>query len=305
MNNLETLNSRYAIADQLHFKKAGESLAVAEISNALSSATICLQGAHVMAWQPVGTNAPVIWLSQLAKPTLDKSLRGGVPVCWPWFGAHPTGTGFPAHGYARTRPWVVTGTHTLADGSTEINMVLTHNETTRVTWPHPCKVEMLITVGKTLKMALTTTNFDDVDFVIGEALHTYFHVGDIAEARVLGLDGCEYMDKAGGGMRRQQQGAIVFTDETDRVYVNTETTCVIEDPCFQRRIRIAKSGSRSTVVWTPWREKADKMGDFGADGWREMVCVESANALENVVTVKADGKHTLAVEYAVEPACPA
>jgi D-hexose-6-phosphate mutarotase len=301
MNNLETLNSRFALADQLRFQAAGDGLVTAEISNAHSTATICLQGGHVMTWQPVGASAPVVWLSKLAKLAPGKSIRGGVPVCWPWFGAHPAEPGFPSHGYARTAPWEVTGTRTLGDGSTEIGLILVESDQMRAMWSHPSKAAILVTVGKTLKIALTTTNLGDTDFVITEALHTYFHIGDIAETRVLGLEGCEYMDKAGGGGRRHQEGAISFTAETDRVYVNTEAECLIEDARLQRRIRVAKSGSRSTVVWTPWTEKADKMGDFGPDGWRAMVCVESANALENRVTVKAHGSHTLAVEYRAEP----
>ena len=301
MNDLEKLNSRFAIADQLRFSAADNDLAVAEIRNAHAVATLCLQGGHVMTWQPAAADAPVVWMSKLAKPTPGKSLRGGVPVCWPWFGAHATEPGLPSHGHARTMPWEVTETRALADGSTEIVMMLLESDTTRAMWPHPGTVEIRVSVGKTLKIALTTHNSGDTDFAISEALHTYFHVGDIATARVLGLDGCEYMDKAGGGGRHRQQGAISFSGETDRVYVNTEAPCVIEDARLQRRIRIAKSGSRSTVVWTPWAEKADKMGDFGPDGWRTMVCVESANALENTVTVKAGTSHTLALEYSVEP----
>jgi D-hexose-6-phosphate mutarotase len=147
---------------------------------------------------------------------------------------------------------------------------------------------------------LTTENPGREDFVIGEALHTYFQIGDIADTRVHGLDGVEYLDKVAGSTRARQHGPVTFAGETDRVYVNTEGECVIEDPRLKRRIAVAKSGSASTVVWTPWAEKADKMGDFGPDGWRAMVCVESANALENAVTVKAGGRHTLAVEYRAE-----
>jgi D-hexose-6-phosphate mutarotase len=301
MNNLETLNSKFAIAGQLTFKIAGDGLAVAEIANAHSTASICLQGGHVMTWQPVGASAPVVWLSKLAKLAPGKSIRGGAPVCWPWFGAHASEAGFPGHGYARTVPWEVTGTRTLADGATEIALQLAESDATRAMWPHASRAEILVTVGKTLKIALTTTNLGKEDFVIGEALHTYFQIGDIAESKVLGLEGCEYMDKAGGGVRKHQEGAVTFSAETDRVYVNTEATCLIEDARLKRRIRVAKSGSRSTVVWTPWTEKADKMGDFGPDGWRAMVCVESANALENVVTVKAGASHTMAVEYSAEP----
>ncbi len=300
MNDLEALNSQFAIAGQLTFKTAGDGLAVAEIANAHSAASICLQGGHVMTWRPAGASAPVVWLSKLAKLAPGKSIRGGAPVCWPWFGAHASEAGFPGHGYARTVPWEVTATRALADGATEIALTLVESDATRAMWPHSSKVELTVTVGKTLKIALTTTNLGKEDFVIGEALHTYFQIGDIAETKVLGLEGCEYMDKAGGGVRKHQEGAVTFSAETDRVYVNTEAACLIEDARLKRRIRVAKSGSRSTVVWTPWTEKADKMGDFGPDGWRAMVCVESANALENVVSVKAGASHTMAVEYGAE-----
>jgi D-hexose-6-phosphate mutarotase len=300
MNPQETLNDRFAIADQLRFSIAGDGLLVAEIANTHSSASICLQGGHVMSWQPKHTSTPVIWLSKLAKLVPGKSIRGGAPVCWPWFGAHASEASFPGHGYARTVPWEVSTTRPLDDGSTEIGLTLVESDATRALWPYASRAEILINVGKTLKISLTTRNLGDVDFVIGEALHTYLQIGDIGEVRVLGLQGCEYVDKVAGSARQQQTGAITFSGETDRVYVNSEAECLIEDSRLQRRIRIAKIGSHSTIVWTPWTEKADKMGDFGPDGWREMVCVESANALDNVVTVPAHSSHTLAVEFSAE-----
>ncbi len=299
MNNLENLNSQFAIDGHISFKPAGE-LIVAEIANAHGTASICLQGGHVMSWTPTGASAPVVWLSKLAKLAPGKSIRGGAPVCWPWFGAHATESKFPGHGYARTVPWAVTATQALPDGATQITLQLEENDASRAMWPHPSRCEILVTVGKTLKIALTTNNLGSDDFIIGEALHTYFQIGDIAEIQLRGLEGCEYLDKADGSVRKHQAGALKFSAETDRVYVNTQADCLIDDTRLARRIRVSKSGSLSTVVWTPWTEKADKMGDFGPDGWREMVCVESANALENVVTVKAGESHTLAVEYAAE-----
>jgi glucose-6-phosphate 1-epimerase len=158
-----------------------------------------------------------------------------------------------------------------------------------------------VIVGETLRMELTTENTGAGDFVIGEALHTYFRIGDIGEVRVKGLEDCDYWDKVGGSTMRRQSGEINFTGETDRVYVNTAAECVIEDDKLKRHIHVAKSGSLSTVVWTPWSEKAKKMGDMGQpDGWREMVCVESVNAMENVVKVAVGTRHTMIVEYRAE-----
>jgi D-hexose-6-phosphate mutarotase len=300
MSDIESLNRRFGAGRQLTFRKTGNGLIVADIDTPHAVASLCLQGAHLMSWRPQSQAEPVVWLSRLAQPVPGKSMRGGVPVCWPWFGPHATEAKLPAHGYARTLSWDVTAARLLDGGTVEIALALAANEQTRALWPYRGRAELLLTIGITLKAALTTVNEDDRALTIGEALHTYFHIGDIGAVRVRGLEGCEYLDKVDGGARRRQDGAITFVGETDRIYVNTAAECVIEDERLRRRIRIAKSGSRSTVVWTPWTEKAAKMGDFGPDGWRGMVCVESANAAENVVTVAAGGRHTLAVEYGVE-----
>ncbi len=297
---LTDLNTRFGLSQQLKFVEGPGGLIFAEIDNALGTAYLCLQGAHITTFRPKDQAEPVIWLSDYAKFASGKSIRGGAPVCWPWFGAHATESGFPGHGYARTVMWEVTQSAALASGETEITLALVENEQSRAQWPHPCRVELNVVVGRSLKVGLITTNLGDTDLGIGEALHTYFQIGDIAEIQVLGLEGCEYVDKVGPVTRREQAGPITFSGEVDRVYVNSESTCVIEDRRLQRRILIAKTGARSTVVWTPWTEKADKMGDFGPDGWRRMVCVESGNALDNVVLIPAGQSHTMSVEYSAQ-----
>ena len=293
------LNTQFGIKGQLSFREdASSGLVVAEISNALASASLCLQGAHLMTWQPKSQAVPVVWLSRDAKLAAGKSIRGGAPVCWPWFGAHATESSFPGHGFARTVPWRVIESGSEPNGATRLTLRLVASDQIRAQWPHVCNADLTVIVGETLRMELTTENTGSENFVIGEALHTYIQIGDIGAVRVTGLEGCEYWDKVGGSHLRKQDGAISFSGETDRVYINTAAECVIEDDKLKRRIHIAKSGSLSTVVWTPWVEKANKMGDMGQpDGWREMVCVESVNALDNRVTVAAGSKHTLIVEY--------
>jgi D-hexose-6-phosphate mutarotase len=294
---LADLNSRFGLANQLKFVEGPGGLVFAEIDNDLGTAYLCLQGAHITTFRPKDQDEPVVWLSDYAKFASGKSIRGGAPVCWPWFGAHATESSFPGHGFARTVMWEVTQSAALASGETEITLALVQTDQTRAQWPHASRVELNVVVGKSLKTKLITTNLGDADITIGEALHTYLQIGDIAEIQVLGLEGCEYLDKVGPATRRTQDGAATFSGEVDRVYVNTEATCVIVDSKLKRRIVIAKTGSRSTVLWTPWAEKADKMGDFGPDGWRRMVCVESVNALENVVVIPAGQSHTMGVEY--------
>lgn len=302
MTTAKQLDSQFGIKGQLNFRDDASGLVIAEISNAQATASLCLQGAHLMTWQPRSQTLPVVWLSRDAKLAAGKSIRGGAPVCWPWFGAHPSEPGFPGHGFARTVPWRVVESGTEPDGATRLTLRLQQSEKTRAQWPHDCTLDLTVVVGETLRMELSTENTGAGDFTIGEALHTYFRIGDIGAVRVTGLENCDYWDKVGGSTLKRQSGQITFSGETDRVYVNTAAVCVIEDDRLGRRIHVAKSGSLSTVVWTPWTEKAAKMGDMGQpDGWREMVCIESVNAIENAVKVAAGTRHTMIVEYRAEP----
>ncbi len=296
---LAELNQRFGISNHIRFTEISGGLIAADIDNAHASAGITLQGAHLMTFQPRGQE-PVIWLSKYAKFAAGKSIRGGVPICWPWFGPHATDSKLPGHGYARTVMWEVLETKALPDGSTFIRLGLVETDATRAQWPHPSSAQVEITVGKALRVELVTHNSGKEVFTLGEALHTYFHISDVAQMTIQGLAGCDYLDKVGEPARRTQQDGIVIASEVDRVYVDTAADCVIEDRGLKRAIRIAKQGSRSTVVWNPWTEKADKMGDFGQDGHRGMVCVESANAFDNVVSVAPGATHRLAVVYSVE-----
>ena len=296
---LNELNQRFAIAGHLQFIEVDGGLVFAEINNKHANASIAIQGAHIATFQPKGEE-PVIWLSKLAKFVPGKSIRGGVPICWPWFGAHATDSKLPGHGYARTVMWEVLETKALADGSTFLRFGIIENDITRTQWPHACSVQLEATVGKALRVELITKNTGNAAFQLGEALHTYFHISDVGNMTISGLEGCEYIDKVGETTRRKQQGGIVIESEVDRVYVNTTADCIIEDKGLKRAIRIAKTGSKSAVVWNPWTEKADKMGDFGPQGHRGMVCVESGNAMENVVTLAAGETHRLVAVYSTE-----
>lgn len=296
---LADLNQRFGISNHLNFTEIAGGLIAAKIHNAHASASIALQGAHLMTFQPSGQEH-VIWLSKYAKFAEGKSIRGGVPICWPWFGANATDAKLPGHGYARTVLWEVLETKDLPDGSTFISFGLIETDATRAQWPNQTPVKIAMTVGKTLKVELITHNSGKQAIALGEALHTYFHISDVAQMTIRGLEGCDYLDKVGEPASRKQKDGIVIESEVDRIYVNTSADCIIEDRGLKRAIRISKQGSNSTVVWNPWTEKADKMGDFGHDGHRGMVCVESANAAGNVVTIAPGETHKLVVVYSVE-----
>ncbi|MDP2827217.1 MAG: D-hexose-6-phosphate mutarotase [Sulfuricellaceae bacterium] len=297
--DLNHLNQHFAIASHVRFIEGPGGLVIAEIANTEASASIALQGAHIMTFQPKGQE-PVIWLSKFAKFAAGKSIRGGAPVCWPWFGPHATDASLPGHGYARTVMWQVLETRATADGETVLRFGLIDNDSTRAQWPHASSAELTVTVGAALRIELATRNDSPAGFVLGEALHTYFHISDVADMKISGLDGCDFLDKVDGFSRKKQQGPVSIESEVDRVYINVPGDCLIEDQGFGRRIRIASENARSVVVWNPWTEKADKMGDFGPNGHRGMVCVETANALENVVTVAPGETHRMVATYSVE-----
>lgn len=300
MKNSDELNSRFGIDSQIHFKPLHDGIVVAEIDNALAAATISIQGGHVVTWWPKHQAFPVLWVSKLAKFIPGKAIRGGVPICWPWFGAHPTDKKLPGHGYARISPWEVGSVRTLEGGATEVKLTLQETDLSRSHWSHSVRLTATITVGSSLTIQLTTMNESDQQISLSEGLHTYFQIGDIADIRIHGLDGGEYVDLVNDNKRCMQAGPITFEGELGRIYVNSNTACVIEDSRLNRRIRIEKSWSLSTAVWNPWVATAAKMDDLGATGWRDMVCVESANALENSVTVDAGASRTISAVYSAE-----
>lgn len=299
MSDLAGLNERYGIDGELLFAVGHHGAEVARITNPGGGAEIALQGAQVLTWAPAGQPA-VVWLSPEAKFAAGKSLRGGAPVCWPWFGPHPEDPAKPGHGFARNLDWQVIDAQRVAEG-TRLVLGFVPGAAQQALWPYEAALELAVTVGERLSLALTTRNTGTVPLTITQALHTYFHVGDIAAARVDGLDGCEYIDKVDGGARRRQSGPVTIGGEVDRVYLGCPGEAVIVDEVLRRRIRIGKSGSQSCVVWNPWAEKGAKFGDMGDDGYRRMLCVETTNAGDDVVTIASGRSFTLATEYSVEP----
>jgi D-hexose-6-phosphate mutarotase len=300
MQAIESLNQRFAANPHLRFVLQAGVGAIMEVSNAWGTCTVSLYGGQVLTWQPVHQNAPVLWLSRRVQYVQGKAIRGGVPICWPWFGAHPSQEKAPAHGYARVSSWDVVSVSTAHSAETEVVLQLAACEGGQRFGTEGVSLSLRLRVGAALELALTTTNGSAQDFDYSEGLHTYFQVGDVSKISIQGLDGGEYADLLRGNIRCRQSGAIAFDGELGRIFVDNEATCVIEDASLQRRIRVEKSGSLSTAVWNPWTATASKMDDLGSDGWRDMVCVESANALENRLNLPAGQSHTLSVTYSVE-----
>lgn len=290
------LNARFAIPSRLHFADSGTDLPVAHITTAHASASLALQGAQILTWQPQGQE-PVIWVSKAAVYQTGKGVRGGVPVCWPWFGAME---GKGAHGFVRTRMWTLRETSTAPDGSVVLRLGMVDDAVTRAVWDHAFDLELIVTVGSVLTMALITHNTGATPFSITEGLHTYFCVGDIHQTSVLGLEDTDYSDKVAPFGTVRQTGAVRFGGETDRVYLNTQADCLIHDPVLQRVIRISKTGSNSSVVWNPWTEKEKTFADMATGEYQGMLCVETVNAGTDCIRIGAGETHTMAAVIAVE-----
>ena len=266
--------------------------------NSWGDSQVLLQGAQLLEWAPHG-QTPVVWLSPNARWSPGKSPRGGVPICWPWFGPHHIRKDYPPHGIVRAASWQLIKANLLESVGHKLHFRwvpdLTHNDY----WPFNTPLEVRYTLGDACEIELITRNDSPTTVTVTEALHTYFGVGDVREVTIRGLEEYDYLDKVNGNRRQHQSGPITISGETDRVYLSTQSDCFIEDPLLNRIIRIEKRGSLSTIVWNPWDEKARRLGDLGETDFLRMVCVESGNVAENRITLKPGEEHRLWVRYSV------
>lgn len=257
------------------------------LNNEHGSARISSHGGHVLEYQPAGQR-PVLWTSEQAVFRADKAIRGGIPVCWPWFADHASDPGKPAHGVARTADWEFTEISNDA-----VILRLTDSEATRAHWPHTFNLALKVTLGEQLSVALSATNRSADPVHCTAALHSYFAISNVANIRIDGLAEGEYIDSIDNDQRKVQNGPINIDREVDRIYINTEAETIIRDEAWQREIVVAKSGSKSTVVWNPWIDKAARMSDFGNEEYLNMVCVETCNAGTDVIEIPSGATHTL------------
>jgi D-hexose-6-phosphate mutarotase len=256
---------------------------------------VVLQGAHVTHWQPRG-GEPVLFLSPRSVFAPGRAIRGGVPVCFPWFAARADMPGAPAHGFARIRDWRLTE-HT----PTSLAFTLESDDETHRLWPHDFRLRLDVVVSEHLQLALDVTNTSPAPFTFEAALHTYLRVGDVGAISITGLERAPYVDKTEGDARkRADDGPLRLSGEVDRVFPGTTSTCVVDDPVLRRRLRVAKRGSMTTVIWNPGPARAAGLADLGPDAWRTMVCVETANVGDDRVRLPAGAEHRMSVTLSCE-----
>ena len=257
------------------------------VSNDHADAAVFLQGAHVASFQPRNAD-PVLWMSPTAIYQPGKALRGGIPVCWPWFGPHPFDARQTAHGIVRTREWTPVESMCLHDGSTRIVLAYQHDGVGP--WPFKAEARLEVTVGRRLTVELVTANRGDEPVTYQDALHTYLTVGDVRQCVLHGFDHAPYIDKADNHQRKVHAGPLRLTKETVSIFTRHHGTIEIEDPVLGRRLIITKQGSEETVVWNPWATVASTMQDLGT-GWSEMLCVEAATCCDRWIHLDPAGEH--------------
>jgi glucose-6-phosphate 1-epimerase len=285
------------------FHEGRGALTVARLKNSAAQAEVYLHGAHVTSFVKTD-EPPILFMSGQGLFQPGKAIRGGIPVIFPWFGPRqpdPVGKS-PMHGFARLSEWDVESAGDAGD-VVSLTLTLAPNDLSRSLWPHDFRLTYTVTLDRdALKLDLTVHNPGPDAFPFEEALHTYFAVSDVRHASVEGLAHANYLDKTDNLAERTQDAApITITGETDRVYMGTEADCVITDPGRRRQIVVAKEHSDTTVLWNPWTDKAKAMPDFGDDEWPHMLCVETANAGRDAVTLAPGASHTMRLAISIDP----
>ncbi len=288
---VEQLQKRFGIPGVVSFRLGEGGLPCVDIHTAQAEATVYLHGAHVTHYQPKG-QSPVLFMSGKSMFEAGKPIRGGVPICFPWFGPKSGDPKAPGHGLVRQKDWVVEAATRQADGSVEVTLALTSDDAMLKDWPHEFTARFIVCVGAALELTLEITNRSAATCRYEEAMHTYLAVADVRTVGITGLGGTTYIDKV-RSMERFAEGAapIAIAGETDRVYLNTQAAVTVSDPAARRRITVSKEGSNTTVVWNPWIAKAGRMPDFGPDEWPRMLCIETCNAADNAVELEPGATH--------------
>lgn len=262
-----------------------------ELTNVVSSAKIALQGAHIYEYKRQNQE-DILWLSENSSFEEGVAIRGGIPICWPRFGV--LDKDMPAHGFSRTAIFSVKNVREIDSETTEVTLVLKDTPQSRKIWNYIFELEVVFIIGKTLKVTLTTYNRGEKEFMITEALHTYFNISDINNISISGLEKVEFIDTLCNEKRREFE-PISIDSECDRVYQGKSENIELRDT--DRTIFIKAEGSNSTVVWNPWIEKGSKMNGMKEEGYKEFVCIESANAFDDKIFLKEGESYTLSASF--------
>jgi len=296
---IDALNRAFGIPNVAAVIAGNGGLPKIRVTAPSASADIYLQGAQIASWQPAGEKE-VLFLSQQSHWQDGRAIRGGIPICFPWFRSKADDPAAPAHGFVRTKEWRLESVK--AEGDSVIVVCSTNDdESTRRWWPHPFRLVHVLSIGKSLRLQLVVANTGQTPFRFEEALHTYFQVSQAGKTSVHGLDQVKYLDNVDANRQKTQSGDLIFTGKTDNAYLDVRGAAELIDPEAHRTLRTEKENSATTVVWNPWQEGAASLSDLGNDEWRQFACVEASNILGSAINLAPGQEHTLKANLCVLP----
>ncbi len=285
------LDRRFGIPDVARVREGDGGLARVDITSPVADGKMYLHGAHLTSWRPAGSEE-VLFLSTKSRWEEGQAIRGGIPICFPWFRGKADDPQAPAHGFVRTRSWQL---YSIAENNTgvAVTMFIESDEQTRRWWPGEFRLVCRATFGFELKLELICVNTGKTPLHFEEALHTYNRVSNVGTVRLQGLDGTRFLDNTAANKEKTQSGDATIGSQTDNAYINTTNAVDLLDPMMCRRIRLEKAHSSTTVVWNPWQEAASKLRDLGEGEWKQFLCVEASNIIGAAVTLAPGQEHTM------------
>ena len=296
--DLKELNRRFGIPGMAQIREGNGGLLRVDITSPLAQGEVYLHGAHLTSWRPAG-GEEVLFVSSKARWEDGQPIRGGIPICFPWFRGKADEPHAPAHGFVRTRSWQLDSIVENKSGIA-VTMFIESDEQTRHWWPAEFRLVHRITFSSELKLELICVNTGKTPFHFEEALHTYNQVGDVGTVRLQGLHGTSFLDNTDANKRKPQLGDLVIVSQTDDAFINTQNPVDLFDPLLHRRIRLQKTNSSTTVVWNPRQEGAAKLQDLGEGEWKRFLCVEACNIMDAAVTLPPAQEHTMTALLSVD-----
>lgn len=296
MNDLKKYQS-FELPNTLKVVMTDNQLLKLIITNPFCDAEIYLHGAHLTHFQPKGEDA-LIFDAKESKITPPHSVHAGIPICWPWFGPHPSDESKPQHGFARDLAWEIRSTKTLPAQETEIVLSLQDSAFSHELFDFSFSLELTFILGSSCTLSLKTLNSDQKSFTVTQALHSYFAISDVSKIEIRGVEGTPFIDYTDKKKEKVETTPLHIDKETNRVYLPTKESCYIYDSGHSRKIVVEKEGSNSTTIWNPWSDQ--KIHDLPDDKYRHFVCIESTNALSDSITLKPGETHTITQKISVE-----
>jgi glucose-6-phosphate 1-epimerase len=295
---LDELDRRFGIPGVAKVCEGSGGLPRVQITGPFAQGEIYLHGAQVTSWKPEAHDE-VLFISTRARWQEGQAIRGGIPICFPWFRAKADDPAAPAHGFVRTKMWRIESIIEKETG-VAVSMFTESDERTRRWWPAEFRLVHRVTFGSELHLELVCTNTGSKPQRFEEALHTYNQVANVEQVLLQGLDTVSYLDNMESNKEKTQSGDVTIVSQTDSAYRNTQNAVDLVDLDKKRRIRLRKERSLNTVVWNPWSDGTARLQDLGDGEWRQFLCVEASNILDAAVSLAPGQAHTMGAIITVD-----